>query len=437
MNISILGLGYVGCVVAACLADDGHNVIAMDINPDKVDLLNSGRTPIIEKGIGEIIEKNVKENRLRATNSIVDAITNTDISFVCVGTPSEPNGSLKLTFVKRVSEEIGAVIATKKSRHLIVIRSTVLPGTVRDVVIPAIEKSSGKNVGSGFGVCFNPEFLREGSSVFDHYNPAKVVIGGGEEKDIEKVKEVYVSIEAPVFVCSIEIAEMVKYVDNVFHALKVCFANEIGSVCKEFGIDSHEVMDIFCSDTKLNISNKYFRPGFAFGGSCLPKDLRALTHKTKMFDLNTPVLSSIIDSNNNQIKCALDMIVNKGKKNVGILGLSFKEGTDDLRESPTIILMESLLGKGYNLKAYDKNVNLAKVFGTNKEYLEDHIEHISKLMTNDIKELVDFAEIIVITNNSEEFTNIMSQLDDSHQIIDLVRINKDLKTEKNYEGISW
>lgn len=438
MNISVLGLGYVGCVSAACLAEDGHNVVGVDINKDKVDILNSGRTPIIEKEIEDIIARNIKNTRLSATSDTVEAITNTEISLVCVGTPSNPNGSLKLDFVEKVSKEIGAILKTKEARHIVVMRSTVLPGTVRNLVIPAIEETSGKKAGVDFGVCFNPEFLREGSSVYDHYNPAKIVIGGDEEKDIKIVSDIYASIDSPVFACSLETAEMVKYVDNAFHALKICFANEVGNISKQFGIDSHKVMEIFCSDTKLNISNKYFKPGFAFGGSCLPKDIRALTYKARTLDVDTPVLSSIINSNNVQMERALDMILSKGKKNIGVLGLSFKEGTDDLRESPGIILVESLIGKGYKLKIYDKNVNLAKLFGTNREYLDDHIEHISKLLTTDIEELIEFAEIIVVTNQSEEFSDIIkSRLKAHHKVVDLVRIERELEPSPNYEGICW
>jgi len=438
MNISVLGLGYVGCVSAACMAEDGHNVIGVDINQDKVDIMNNGRTPIIEEKIEEIIARNVENGRLRATGDSVEAVTNTEISMVCVGTPGNPNGSLKLDFVEKVSREIGTILKDKKERHLVVIRSTVLPGTVRSLVIPAIEEASGKKAGDGFGICFNPEFLREGSSVKDYYNPPKIVIGGDREDDINMVTNVYSSISAPNFACNIETAEMVKYVDNAFHALKICFANEVGNISKEFGIDSHEVMDIFCSDTKLNISDKYFKPGFAFGGSCLPKDVRALTYKSRMLDLDTPVLSSIISSNNAHMERALKMILGKGKKNIGVLGLSFKAGTDDLRESPGIILVENLIGKGYKLKIFDRNVNLAKLFGTNKEYLDDHIEHISKLLTDDIDELLDFAEIIVVTNQSKEFSDIIkSRLKEQHTVIDLVRIAQDLKPSQNYEGICW
>jgi GDP-mannose 6-dehydrogenase len=308
---------------------------------------------------------------------------------------------------------------------------------MRKVVIPAIEGKSGLAAGSGFGICFNPEFLREGTSVEDYYNPPKIVVGSETQDDAIRVREMYGGIEAPTILTTLEVAEMVKYVDNSFHALKVTFANEIGNICKELGIDSHAVMDIFCSDRKLNLSPYYLKPGFAFGGSCLPKDLRALTYKANALDLKAPVLASILESNEYQIRRGLQMILNKGKKNVGVLGFSFKAGTDDLRESPIVMLIESLIGKGYKLKVYDTNVNLAKLFGANKEYIEKHIEHISNLMTTSIDELVSFADIIVIGNKSEEFKKVLAMLTERHDVIDLVRIDKDVKTKARYEGLCW
>ena len=437
MRISVMGLGYVGCVSAACLANEGHQVVGVDVNPLKVDMINRGAAPIIEEGIGEIIRANVEKKSLRATANASVAIAETDISLVCVGTPSKPNGSLDLSYIERVCAEIGAAIGAKNGRHVVVMRSTILPGTMRHVVIPAIEGHSGLKAGSGFGVCFNPEFLREGTSVEDYYHPPKIVVGSETNDDAARVREMYRGIEAPTILTSLEVAEMVKYVDNSFHALKVTFANEIGNICKELGIDSHAVMDIFCSDTKLNLSPNYLQPGFAFGGSCLPKDVRALTYKANMLDLKAPVLASILESNEYQIKRGLQMILAEGKKNVGVLGFSFKAGTDDLRESPIVMLIESLIGKGYKLRVYDTNVNLAKLFGANKEYIERHIEHISSLMTTSIEELVSFAEIIVIGNKSDEFRKILPMLTKRHHVIDLVRIEKDVKTNARYEGLCW
>ncbi|MGD1048390.1 MAG: UDP-glucose/GDP-mannose dehydrogenase family protein [Candidatus Krumholzibacteriaceae bacterium] len=437
MKISVMGLGYVGCVSAACLANGGHEVVGVDVNPLKVDLMRGGTAPIIEEGIGEIIRANVTKGSLRVTTDAAAAIAGTDISVVCVGTPSKPNGSLELSYIEKVCEEIGAAIGAKDGRHLVIIRSTILPGTMRKVVIPAIEGKSGLAAGSGFGICFNPEFLREGTSVEDYYNPPKIVVGSETQDDAIRVREMYGGIEAPTILTTLEVAEMVKYVDNSFHALKVTFANEIGNICKELGIDSHAVMDIFCSDRKLNLSPYYLKPGFAFGGSCLPKDLRALTYKANALDLKAPVLASILESNEYQIRRGLQMILNKGKKNVGVLGFSFKAGTDDLRESPIVMLIESLIGKGYKLKVYDTNVNLAKLFGANKEYIEKHIEHISNLMTTSIDELVSFADIIVIGNKSEEFKKVLAMLTERHDVIDLVRIDKDVKTKARYEGLCW
>jgi len=437
MKISVMGMGYVGCISAACLANEGHSVIGVDVNPLKVDLINDGNTPIIEVGIGDLIAANVGSGTLRATTNAKAAIADTDITIVCVGTPSRQNGSLELEYIEKVCGEIGTAIGGKDKRHLVVIRSTILPGTMRGVVIPTIEAQSGLKAGSGFGICFNPEFLREGTSIEDYYHPPKIVVGSEAPSDADRVCELYKGIAAPTIKTTLEVAETVKYVDNCFHALKVCFANEIGNICKELRIDSHVVMDIFCSDTKLNLSSYYFKPGFAFGGSCLPKDLRALTYKVNDLDLKAPVLASILDSNEYQIKRGVQMILDKGKKNVGVLGFSFKAGTDDLRESPMVALIEVLIGKGYKLKIYDSNVNLAKLVGANKEYIEKHIEHISVLMTSSIEELVSFAEIIVIGNKAEEFVKILPLLTERHHVIDLVRITKEVRTKARYEGLCW
>lgn len=437
MRISVLGLGYVGCVSAACLANDGHEVTGVDINPVKVGHINDGMTPIIEEQIGDLIASTVESGKLKATTDTAKAISSTDISLVCVGTPSRPNGSLELDYVERVCAEIGQALASKESRHIVVIRSTILPGTMRDLVIPTLEKHSSLKAGTGFGLCFNPEFLREGSSVYDYYNPPKIVIGTESEADAEEMGRLYEGIEAHTVVTTLEVAEMVKYVDNTFHALKVCFGNEIGNVCKELGIDSHEVMDIFCSDRKLNISPYYFKPGFAFGGSCLPKDVRALRYRATGLDLKSPVIMSILESNNYQIERALSMILREGKKKIGLLGISFKAGTDDLRESPLVILIETLIGKGYDIRIYDSNVNLARMVGANKDYIEKHIEHISKLMTDSIDELVDFSEIIIIGNKSDEFLEALPKLNAGQHVIDLVRIAEKVDTAAKYEGICW
>ena len=437
MRLSVFGLGYVGCVSAACFAKEGHEVVGVDVNPTKVEIINDGRSPIVEPGMDELIAEVVAAGRLRATTAAKEAIESSDVSLVCVGTPSAPNGSLNLTYVKRVCEEIGAAIEGKSRSHTVVIRSTMLPGTIEGVVVPTLEIYSGKKVGRDIGICINPEFLREGSSLADFYSPPFTLIGADDEETARMVSRLYARIEAPLFVTSIKSAEMVKYACNCFHALKVSFANEIGNICKALGIDSHEVMEIFCRDTKLNLSPYYLKPGFAFGGSCLPKDLRAIMYKAKELDVEAPVLSAILPSNRLQVERAVEMVLRTGKKRIGVLGMSFKAGTDDLRESPMVALIETLIGKGLQLAIYDKDVSLARLFGANKEYIEREIPHISKLMRNDLKEVIDEAEVIVVGNRSPEFREIEKMRRDGQKIIDLVRLFEEKKSGDWYEGICW
>ena len=437
MKISIFGLGYVGAVSAACLANEGHNVIGVDPNRTKVDLINQGQTPVIEKDVGEMIKNAGNVGRLMGTTDATQAVNDTEISFVCVGTPSQLNGNLDLKYIRRVCENIGTVLKDKDRGHVVVIRSTILPGTMRNVVIPALEEFSGKVAGEDFGVCNNPEFLREGTAVYDFYHPPKTVFGETDTRSGDLLAKLYEKLDAPVIRTDIETAEMVKYTDNVWHALKIGFANEIGNVCKAIGIDGHQVMDIFCQDTKLNLSPYYLKPGFAFGGSCLPKDLRALTYKARNLDLDLPILNSILPSNRRQIELGLNMIMEKGNKKVGFLGFSFKAGTDDLRESPLVEVVERLLGKGYNLRLYDRNVNLASLVGANRDYILNRIPHISKLMVNKIDEVLDHARTIVIGNNASEFQDISERLGNHQVVVDLVRINANCRTEGSYEGICW
>ncbi len=437
MKISIFGMGYVGAVSAGCLADEGHEIIGVDPVEDKVNLINNGQTPIIEKDIGEIIKRTVTDKLLQATTNAVEAVLATDISFVCVGTPSQLNGNLDLKYIRRVCERIGMAIKEKKSYHVVVIRSTILPGTMRNVVIPTLEETSGLTAGKGFGVCNNPEFLREGTAVYDYHNPPKTVIGESDTKAGDVLTEIYAGLDAPLIRTDIETAEMVKYVDNCWHALKVGFANEVGNICKEIGADGHKVMDIFCQDTKLNISPYYMKPGFAFGGSCLPKDLRALTYKGRNLDLELPILNAILPSNELQVERGLKMIMQKGTRKIGILGFSFKAGTDDLRESPVVEVIERLLGKGYDVKVYDQNVNLAKLVGANKDYILNRIHHISKIMVGSIDEVLEHAETIVIGNGAAEFREIMSLVHADQHVIDLVRITQELTTSDQYDGICW
>jgi GDP-mannose 6-dehydrogenase len=437
MRISVMGLGYVGAVSAGCLAADGHNVVGVDPHSAKVDLINQGVSPIVEKDIGEIIRTQVAAGRLTATSDSSRAVHDTEMSLICVGTPSQLNGSLDLRFVRKVCEEIGTALKTKAAFHVVVARSTMLPGTMRDVVIPTLEQYSGKVAGRDFGVCNNPEFLREGTAVWDYRNPPKTVIGETDMRSGDILAELYAGLAAPLVRTDVETAEMVKYTDNVWHALKVTFANEIGNLCKGMGIDGHRVMEIFCQDTKLNLSPYYMKPGFAFGGSCLPKDVRALTYKARSLDLDLPVLSAILPSNERQVARGIRMILDKGHRRVGILGFSFKAGTDDLRESPLVEVIEYLLGKGYELRLYDRNVSLAALTGANRDYILNHIPHISRLMVQSMDEVLAFAETLVIGNSAAEFSNILERKRPGQVVVDLVRVVKESRHSSEYDGICW
>lgn len=437
MKVSIFGLGYVGAVSAGCLASEQHEVIGVDPNHTKVDLINRGQTPIIENDIGEMIAAAVAANRLRATTDVCKAVTASDLSLICVGTPSQLNGNLDLSHVRKVCEEIGTALRKKSAFHVVVARSTMLPGSMRNVVIPTLEESSGKKAGVDFGVCNNPEFLREGTAVYDYRNPPKTVIGESDRRAGDVLVQLYTKMKAPMVRTDIEIAEMVKYTDNTWHALKVTFANEIGNICKATGIDGHKVMDIFCQDTKLNLSPYYMKPGFAFGGSCLPKDVRALTYKAKMLDLDLPVLNAILPSNERQSAKGIAMATAHGKKRIGILGFAFKAGTDDLRESPVVELIETLIGRGYDLRLYDRNVSLAALTGANRDYILNHIPHISKLMVQNLAEVLAFAEVIVIGNRADEFKAVPEHLRPGQTVVDLVRITSKTSEAGRYDGICW
>jgi GDP-mannose 6-dehydrogenase len=437
LKISVFGLGYVGTVSAGCLAQDGHEVVGVDPAQTKVDLINSGQSPIIEAEIGEIIATAVQSGRLHASHDSSQAIHQTELSFVCVGTPSQANGNLDLRYIRRICEQIGEALKSKTARHTIVIRSTILPGTMHKVVIPTLEEFSGKRAGADFGVCNNPEFLREGSAVKDFRSPPKTVIGESDRVSGDILSQLYTKLDAPLIRTDIETAEMVKYVDNSWHALKIGFANEIGNVCKSFGIDAHAVMDIFCQDRKLNISPAYLQPGFAFGGSCLPKDLRALSYHARTQDLQLPILSSILPSNEMQIARGLQLIIEKGQKRVGVLGFSFKAGTDDLRESPVIEVIERLIGKGYDLRIYDKNVDLASLVGANRDFILNHIPHISRLMVHSVEAVLEHAQTLVIGNKDPEFEDILTRLRDDQRLVDFVRIGTQRNGNGKYDGICW
>jgi len=437
LKISVFGLGYVGTVSAGCFANDGHDVVGVDPVQTKVDLINNGDSPIIEAQIGEIIAAAVASGNLHATADPFEAIQATELSFVCVGTPSQTNGNLDLRYIRRICEQIGSALREKAAHHTIVIRSTILPGTMKGIVIPVLEEISGKTAGVDFGVCHNPEFLREGSAVRDFHTPPKTVIGELDEPSGSLLTQLYAALDAPLIRTTLETAEMVKYVDNSWHALKIGFANEIGTLCKVLGVDAHDVMNIFCTDTKLNISPAYLLPGFAFGGSCLPKDLRALAYTAKTHDLELPILTSILPSNYLQVNRGLDLIMQKGHNRIGILGFTFKAGTDDLRESPVIEVIERLLGKGYDLRIYDKNVSLATLVGANRDFILNRIPHISRLMVSQIDGVLDHAQTIVIGNKDPDFRNVPQRLRDGQSVVDFVRISERRSDDGRYEGICW
>ncbi len=438
MKVSLFGLGYVGCVTAACLTKCGHEVLGVDVNADKVGMINAGKSPIIEKGLGEMIQEGHASGKFRATTNPAEGVLNTEVSLVCVGTPGNGNGSLDLNAVKGVALQIGKALRDKDSYHCVVFRSTVLPGTVRNVLIPILAEASGKTAHDDFDVCFNPEFLREGSAIHDFYNPPFTAVGCASARAGNTLARLYHEVAAPVETTSFEVAEMLKYTCNSFHALKVTFANEIGSLCKGLAIDSHQVMDLFARDQKLNISKAYLTPGFAFGGSCLPKDLRALLYKSKELDLESPLLTSVLSSNQLHIQRLIDRILSTKLKKVGILGLSFKPGTDDLRDSPTVMLVEALLGKGCRIKIYDSEVSLAKIFGANKAYIEHEIGHISTLVCSSIDDVLQQSDVVVVSKYQDEFKAALEPYLGNKKIFDLVRLiaNPSLISD-HYDGICW
>ena len=437
MRVSVFGLGYVGTVSAACFADAGHIVVGVDPSAAKVELINTGTAPIVEAGLGEIIARNVRNGRLRATGDAAEAIAASDISYVCVGTPSRADGDLDTAAIRSVCLEIGLEIARKTTRHTVVIRSTVLPGTMRDVVVPALEEMSGLRAGRDFGVASNPEFLRESTAIFDFYNPPKTVIGAADAATAALVATVYAGLPAPVIATGVEIAEMIKYADNVWHAAKVVFANEIGNICKASGIDSHAVMDVFCQDTKLNISTYYLKPGFAFGGSCLPKDVRALSARSRTLALDTPLLHSLLPSNREQVERAFRLIAAKGQRRVGVLGFAFKSGTDDLRESPILELIERLRGKGFDVRIYDPSVELSRLLGSNLDYLTRTAPHVAEMMVASIDAVLDHAELVVVGNNDPVFHDIAARARPGQSIVDLVRVPGAGGGHPGYEGVNW
>ena len=433
MNISIFGLGYVGCIGAGCLSDSGHNVIGVDINKNKVKLLNNGKATIVEKKIDEIVRKNFNNNRIKATTDSEKAVHNSEIAIICVGTPNNENGNLNMDYIYKVSKQIGIALKDKDSFFTVAIRSTVIPGTNREVG-NIIESVSNKKINKDFGVVSNPEFLREGSAIDDFYNPPYTILASDCIKSLEIMEEVYVKVNGEFLRTEIGSAELIKLVNNSFHALKVSFANEIGRICKKLNLNSHQLMDLFVKDKVLNISPYYFKPGFAYGGSCLPKDLRALKTLSHDFYLTCSVIESIEESNNYQKQIAIELIESQNKKNIGILGLSFKAGTDDIRYSPIVDVAEYFLGKGYILRIFDESIKISKLTGTNKDYINSSIPHLSSLMMDEIDEVVKESEVIVITHNLSGIVDLIKKY--PHKIfIDLIKVTEE--PFSNYQGIGW
>lgn len=436
--LSVFGLGYVGCVSAACFASRGHRVVGVDVDPGKTEMLSQGLAPIVEERIGEIVEEVVGSGLLTVTHDWAQAVHETDVSLVCVGTPSSRGGRLSTEYLERVTEEIGGALRDKDAWHVVVYRSTMLPGTCLDLLVPLLEQHSGKTAGVDFGVCVNPEFLREGTSVRDFYDPPKTVVGQSDERAGQTVMDLYDGLPGPRFQVPIGVAEMTKYVDNSYHALKVVFGNEIGAVCSALGVDSHDVIDIFMADTKLNISTAYLRPGFAFGGSCLPKDVRALTHVARSNDVDVPLLSHVIDSNDAHIARAVDEIVSLGYRQVGIFGLTFKPGTDDLRESPLVELVERLVGKGFDVKIYDPILVLARLRGANRAFVDDKLPHLAQLLVDEPGEVTEHGETLVVASRED---SVLASLQDvkASAVVDLVRLPDDLTSDLGtaYRAIAW
>jgi len=439
LSISVFGLGYVGSVSAACFASMGHRVIGVDVSRAKVDMIESGRSPIIEARMNEMVAEANRACHLHATTDSRTAVLESDVSFVCVGTPSLRNGKLDLSHIEKVASEIGTALKDKKSEHFFVLRSTVLPVTTESCVLPILERTSGRRAGSDFFVCYNPEFMREGSAVSDFLQPPYTILGSRDSAHLAPLRELYKSTPGEVFETSITVAEMVKYLSNAFHAVKVGFANEVGTLCKQLGVDAQAVTQIFTSDTRLNISPAYLSPGFAFGGSCLPKDVRALTYRAKELDLKLPLLESLLPSNAEHVERAVDAVMRTNKRKIAQLGLSFKAGTDDLRESPQVQLIKRLLGEGYEVKVWDRDVSLGRLAGSNRQYIEEVIPHIGSLLSADLEQVVTGSEVVILGNKSVDKNELSRYLRADHIVIDLVNLDKARRPQfaGAYEGICW
>jgi len=438
MKISIFGLGYVGAVSLGCLARDGHEVIGVDIDETKLDLIRNGQTPIVEEGMQDLMRNAKESGRVTATNNAIDGVKNSALSFICVGTPSAKNGDHDLTALKRLSEQLGLAIKDKSDFHVFIVRSTISPGTIEDVVRPIIEEHSGKKMGEGFGLGFQPEFLREGTSIKDYDHPPYTVVGTDSDRSSNMIKDLFGHLPCEFISTSIRSAEMLKFCCNVFHALKITFANEVARISQAVGVDSHEVMQLVCEDKRLNISTAYMRPGFAFGGSCLPKDLRAMVRMAQNNDIDIPMLSNVLPSNRVHIDHAVDFVLNHGSKSVGMIGLSFKSGTDDLRESPLVTLAERFIGKGLDLKIYDPEVNLARLIGANKRYIEESIPHISSLMRDNCEEIIENSDILIVGLSDKPLLEMLhAKCRADHYVIDLVGMSDGDTLKGTYQGICW
>jgi GDP-mannose 6-dehydrogenase len=439
LSISIFGLGYVGSVSAACWARAGHRVMGVDVNSAKVEMLASGQSPILEPGMSDLVAEGHEASRLRATTDGTAAVHDSDISFVCVGTPSLRNGKLDLSHIEHVAREIGTALKQKKAHHVVVVRSTLLPGTIESLIIPLIESASGRRAGVDFSICYNPEFMREGSAVEDFLEPPYIVLGAQSPDHLQALRDVYEKTPGPRFETTIPVAEMVKYASNVFHAVKVDFANEMGTLCKHLGVDAETVSRIFSSDTKLNLSSAYLSPGFAFGGSCLPKDVRALAYRARQLDLNLPLLEALVPSNDEHLNRAVDAVLHAGKKNVSLLGLSFKSGTDDLRESPQVQLVKRLLGEGCQVRIWDRDVSVGRLAGANRQYIGEVIPRLDALLSADFEQVVRSAEVVIIGNKSVKKELLSQYLQPSQLVLDLVNLERSHRPDKpaSYQGICW
>ena len=438
MNISIFGLGYVGAVSLACLARDGHHVVGVDIDRSKLELIAAGKTPVVEEGMVDLMQQVAASGRVTITGDVQQAVLDTDISLVCVGTPSALNGSQDQTAILRLTESMGQALAGKRRPHVVVFRSTLVPGTVEDVLRPIIERVSGKRDGVDFHLCFQPEFLREGSSIRDYDRPPFTIVGANHVAAADRLRELFGHLPSKFIQTTVRSAEMMKYCCNNFHALKITFANETARLCGALGVDPFEVMDLVCQDTQLNISAAYLKPGFAFGGSCLPKDLRATAYLAKTHDVEVPMLAAILESNQNHLDLALQKVLASGKRKIGFLGLSFKAGTDDLRESPLVMLAEQLIGKGYQLSIYDPEVHLSQLLGANRRYIEQHLPHIGQLVRPDIDSVIGESELIVVGLSGEDIADALARHTRAGQfVLDLVKLPKLDRIAADVEGLCW